>query len=35
MQGALGFVALLLLAWALSENRRSIGWRTVIGGVAL
>ncbi len=35
MQGALGFVALLLLAWALSENRRAIGWRTVIGGVAL
>ena len=35
MQGALGFPALLLLAWALSENRRAIGWRTVVGGVAL
>jgi CNT family concentrative nucleoside transporter len=35
MQGTLGFLALLALAWGLSEDRWNIGWRTVIGGVAL
>ena len=35
MRGLLGIVLLLLLAWALSENRRAIAWRTVIGGVLL
>jgi CNT family concentrative nucleoside transporter len=35
MQGLLGVPALLLLAWALSENRRAIPWRTVLGGVAV
>ena len=33
--GALGFCLLYLLAWALSENRRAIPWRTVAGGIAL
>jgi concentrative nucleoside transporter, CNT family len=31
----LGIAALLLLAWALSENRRNIPWRTVIAGLLL
>ncbi len=35
MRGILGLVALLLLAWALSENRWRIPVRTVIAGVAL
>ena len=35
MQGLLGLAALLLLAFALSENRRAIPWRTVAGGIAL
>jgi CNT family concentrative nucleoside transporter len=33
--GALGLTAILLLAWGLSEDRRRIPWRTVIGGIAL
>jgi len=32
---ALGFVCLLGVAWALSENRARIAWRTVAIGVAL
>lgn len=32
---ALGLFALLALAWALSEDRRRIHWRTVFGGVGL
>jgi CNT family concentrative nucleoside transporter len=32
---ALGFVCLLAVAWALSENRARIAWRTVGIGVAL
>ena len=32
---ALGELALLLLAWLLSEDRRRIPWRTVIAGVVL
>ena len=35
MQALLGLVVLAGLAWALSENRRAIPWRTVIGGFAL
>src|SRR5947209_9376323 len=35
MQAIAGFVLLLALAWALSESRRTIPWRTVAGGVAL
>ncbi len=34
-QSAFGFVAILLLAWLVSENRRVVAWRTVIAGVAL
>lgn len=34
-QQLLGTVALLGIAWALSENRRSIPWRTVAGALAL
>ena len=35
MQALLGIPLLLLLAYALSENRRAIPWRTVGGGIAL
>lgn len=35
LQSALGLLALLLLAWLLSENRRAVPWRIVIGGIAL
>jgi CNT family concentrative nucleoside transporter len=35
LQAVLGIALLLLLAWALSENRRAIPWRTVAGGIAL
>ena len=31
----IGYAALLVLAWILSEQRRAIPWRTVLGGVAL
>ncbi len=33
--GLLGWAAILLIAFLLSEDRRRIPWRTVIGGVAL
>lgn len=35
MQGAVGFVVLLGMAWVLSEDRRAIPWRVVGGGVGL
>ena len=35
MRGLLGLVVLLSIAWALTEDRRRIPWRTVIAGVAL
>ena len=35
MRGLLGYAVLLALAWALSEDRRAIRWRTVIVGAAL
>jgi CNT family concentrative nucleoside transporter len=35
LQSAFGFVAILLLAWLASENRRVVAWRTVISGIAL
>ena len=35
MRGLLGLAALLAVAWALSEDRRRIPWRTVIAGIAL
>jgi len=34
-QGLLGFVGLLLLAWAISEDQRGVPWRAVIGGLLL
>lgn len=35
LQSALGFVALHFLAWALSERRSVIAWRTVLSGAFL
>ncbi len=35
MQGVLGFAVLIGVAFALSENRRAVPWRTVMGGIAL
>ena len=35
MQAVAGFPLLLALAWALSEDRRAIPWRTVAGGIGL
>lgn len=35
LHGLLGLMALLAIAWALSEDRRSPPWRIVIGGLLL
>jgi CNT family concentrative nucleoside transporter len=35
MQAVIGYAALLALAWACSEDRRAIRWRTVGAGLAL
>ena len=35
MRGLVGWVALLGLAWLLSEGRRRIPWRVVLGGLVL
>src|SRR6185312_6294240 len=35
MRALLGLATLLLLAWALSEDRHRIPWRTVIAGIVL
>lgn len=35
LQSALGFVALIALAWAVSEDRRNVPWRTVAAGALL
>src|SRR5690348_9402901 len=35
MRGLLGLAALLAIAWALSEDRRRIPWRTVLAGLVL
>lgn len=35
LQGAFGLVALLALAWLLSEKRRAVPWRIVLSGVVL
>ena len=35
LQSALGIVAIVALAWALSENRRAFPWRTVVVGLGL
>src|SRR5206468_11538105 len=35
LQSALGIVALLAIAWAISEHRRLVAWRPVATGLAL
>ncbi len=35
LQGIFGYAVFLALAWAISENRRAVPWRTVAGGVLL
>ena len=35
LQSAFGLIALLLIAWLISENRRSVPWRIVISGLIL
>lgn len=35
LQGLFGILALLLIAWSLSESRRLIAWRTILAGLAL
>jgi len=35
LRGLLGFTAIGALAWLLSEDRRSVSWRTVLAGVCL
>lgn len=35
LQSAFGFVAILALAWLISENRRSVPWRIVASGALL
>ena len=35
LQSALGIIAIIALAWLLSENRRAFPWRTVIVGLGL
>jgi CNT family concentrative nucleoside transporter len=35
LQALLGYAVFVALAWALSENRRAVPWRTVAGGVVL
>lgn len=35
LQSAFGFLALIAIAWLLSENRRTVPWRIVISGILL
>jgi concentrative nucleoside transporter, CNT family len=35
LHSAAGFIALHVIAWALSENRTRVAWRTVLPGMAL
>ncbi len=35
LQSAFGFVAIVLIAWLLSEDRRAVPWRIVVSGAAL
>ena len=35
LQGIFGYTVFIALAWAISESRRDIPWRTVAGGVLL
>ena len=34
-QSAFGFCCILLIAWAVGENRRHVAWRIVISGIVL
>jgi CNT family concentrative nucleoside transporter len=35
LQGIFGYAMFIAMAWAISENRRAVPWRTVVGGVLL
>src|SRR6478609_9038092 len=35
LQSAFGFIGIFLIAWLLSENRRSVPWRIVASGALL
>ena len=35
LQAVAGYAVFVLIAWAWSEKRRAVPWRTVVGGVAL
>ncbi|MBL8490662.1 MAG: hypothetical protein JNM82_07785, partial [Rhodocyclaceae bacterium] len=35
LQAVAGYAVFIALAWALSEKRAAVPWRTVAGGVAL
>jgi CNT family concentrative nucleoside transporter len=35
LQSAFGLIALLAIAWLMSENRRAVPWRIVVSGVIL
>jgi CNT family concentrative nucleoside transporter len=35
LQSACGLIALLVIAWLLSENRRAVPWRIVLSGIVL
>lgn len=35
LQSAFGFLAILVIAWLCSENRRVVAWRTIAAGVVL
>jgi len=35
LQSAFGFLAIIAIAWLLSEDRRAVPWRVVISGAAL
>ena len=35
LQSAFGFLAIFLIAWSLSEDRRAVPWRIVVSGALL
>lgn len=35
LQSLVGFLLLLLIAWAISERRRKLAWRSILAGIAL
>ena len=35
LQSAIGLAVLLVLAWAMSENRRTVPWRIVLAGLVM